>query len=445
VQANKNGMKKIILMLIITAILLPVLTVGFYAVEEPEFANATCAYLYNITGNTLLFTKNPDVKICPGPTVKMMTAAVIIDILGEELDRKITVESSMLRGVSGNNIGLKKDEVVTVNELLHALIVGGSNDAAAVLAITAAGSIDAFVLLMNQKAKEIGAANTFYTNPSGIDDPNMLTTAADTAKIALYVNKHSVFKDIAKLEFYILHATNKADERKIYNRNYFIATNAEYLYRSEYITGMNAGSTEKAGYCVAATSLYNNSEYLCIVMGAERDEKYIYSYVNAAKLLDWAYNNFDYITVLSASEVICEIPVKLSANMDYVTLMPQEGIDLYLPNDVNLAEEVTMNWSLSETELVAPVSEGQVAGLLTVIYNGNVVGRINLITKSNIARSQPLYLLSLVETLIATRQFRFTVIAAAVFSVFYILINSVVRYNKALQRRRKRHDNRTAK
>lgn len=425
-------------MLIITAVLLPVLTIGFYAGEAPGVANATCAYLYNITGDTLLFTKNPDVKIYPGPTVKLMTAAVIIDVLGEELDRKITVTSSMLRGVTGNNINLKKDEVVTVDELLHALIIGGSNDAAAVLAITAAGSIDAFVLMMNERAKQIGATNTFYTNPSGIDDPDMLTTAADTAKIALYVNKHSVFKDIAKIEFYTLHTTNKSNERRIYNRNYFIATNAEYLYRSDYITGMNAGSTEKAGYCVAATSLYNNSEYLCIVMGAERDEKYIYSYVDAAELLDWSYNNFAYITVLSASEVICEIPVKLSANIDYVTLMPQQGIDLYLPKDVNLAEQVTMNWSLTETELVAPVSEGQIAGLLTVIYNGNVVGRINLIAKSNIVRSQPLYLLSLVMALIATRQFRFTVIAVLAFAVVYVLINSVVRYNKALRRRRKR-------
>jgi D-alanyl-D-alanine carboxypeptidase len=190
---------------------------------------------------------------------------------------------------------------------------------------------------------------------------------------------------------------------------------------------------------VAATSLYNNSEYLCIVMGAERDEKYIYSYVDAAKLLDWAYNNFDYITILSASEVICEIPVKLSADMDYVTLMPQEGIDLYLPKDINLAEEVTMNWSLSETELVAPVSEGQIAGLLTVIYHGNVVGRINLIAKSNIARSQPLYLMSLIKTLINTKQFRFIVITAAALAVIYVLINSVVRYNKIRKRRRKMH------
>jgi D-alanyl-D-alanine carboxypeptidase (penicillin-binding protein 5/6) len=224
------------------------------------------------------------------------------------------------------------------------------------------------VILMNKKAKELGARDTFYTNPSGVHDPDMLTTAADTAKIALYAGKHSIFKEIAKLDVYIMRPTNKSKERRIYNRNYFIATNAEYKYRSESVTGMNAGSTEEAGYCVVATSFYDNSEYLCIVMGAERDEEYIYSYVEAAKLLDWAYNNFDYITVLSASEVICEIPVKLSAKMDYVTLMPQESIKLYLPDDVSIKDDITLNWSLNETELVAPVSEGQIVGVLTAIY-----------------------------------------------------------------------------
>ncbi|MDD4774321.1 MAG: hypothetical protein PHZ09_12095 [Eubacteriales bacterium] len=420
---------------------MPLFNINSFALDNPVVENAACAYLYNITSETLLFTKNPDAVIFPGPTVKLMTVAVIIDVLREDLDRKVTVTREMLRGVSGYNINLRRDEVITVDELLHALIVGGSNDAAAVLAITAAGSIDAFVLLMNKKAKEIGATNTWYTNPSGLHDPEMVTTIADTAKVALYINKFGIFKDIARLEYYTLNATNKSRERRIYNRNYFIATNQEYIYRSGYVNGMNAGSTPQAGYCVTATSYYKNSEYLCIVMGAERDDDYIYSYVEAAKLLSWAYTNFTYITVLSPAEVICEIPVKLSAGMDYVTLMPESGIEMFLPNDVNLKEEIILNWSLSETELIAPVSEGQVTGLLTVIYKDEVIGRINLITKSNIARSQPLYLLSLLRTFIATEYFRRTVIVIIISSVIYVLINSVVRYNKAKKRRQKRRQN----
>lgn len=431
-------MKKLIILLITAALLMPLFGTNIYALDKPEVTNATCAYLYNITSEKLLFTKNKDVKIYPGPTVKLMTVAVIIDVLREDLERVVTVKREMLRGVSGYNINLQREEELTVDELLHALIVGGANDAAAVLAITAVGSIDAFVLLMNKKAKEIGATSTFYTNPSGLDDPEMVTTIADTAKIALYINKNSIFKDIAKLEFYTLRKTNKSKERKIYSKNFFIATNTEYIYHSRYVTGMNAGNTDEAGYCVTATSYYKNSEYLCIVMGAEKDEKFIYSYVEAEGLLQWAYKNFAYKTVLSPAEVICEIPVKLSANMDYVTLMPEEGIDIYMPTDINIAEEVSMSWSLNETELVAPVSEGQVVGLLTVIYNDEIIGRINLITKSNIARSEPLYLLSLVEALTATAPFRYTVIAVIAFAVLYVLINSVVRYNRAKRKRRKR-------
>lgn len=420
---------------------MPLLNINVHSLDDLVVENAACAYLYNITSETLLFTKNPDAVIYPGPTVKLMTVAVIIDTLREDLDRKVTVTREMLRGVSGYNINLQRDEVITVDELLHALIVGGSNDAAAVLAITAAGSIDAFVLMMNKKAREIGATNTWYTNPSGLHDPAMVTTVADTAKVALYANKFNLFKDITRLEYYMMNATNKSRERKIYNRNYFIATNQEYKYRSRYITGMNAGSTDEAGYCVTATSYYKNSEYLCIVMGAERDEDYIYSYVEAAKLLSWAYTNFTYMTVLSPAEVICEIPVKLSAGIDYVTLMPEEGIEMYLPKDVNIKEEVILNWSLNKTELIAPVSEGQVAGLLTVIYKDEIIGRINLVTKSNIARSRPQYLLSLLQALTATVYFRYAVIIIIISSAIYVLINSMVRYNKAKKKQTKKRQN----
>lgn len=433
-------MKKLMMLLVTAALILSFFGTDLYAVETPVVTNAACAYLYNITADKLLFTKNPDIKIYPGPTVKLMTAAVIIDLLREDLDRTVTVKREMLRGVSGYNINLQREEELTVEELLHAMIVGGANDAAAVLAITAAGSMDEFVLLMNEKAKEIGALDTYYTNSYGLDDPEMLTTIADTAKIALYVNKHSIFKDIAKLEYYTLRKTNKSRERKIFSKNYFIATNTEYIYRSRYVTGMNAGNTQAAGYCVTATSLYKNAEYLCIVMGAEKDEKYIYSYIEAAALLQWAYKNYAYKTVLSPAEVVCEIPVRLSADMDYVTLMPEQGIDLYLPADIDIKEEVSLSWSLTETELVAPVSEGQVAGLLTVIYNGEVIGRINLITKNSIARSELLYILSLLRELAATKPFRYTVSAIIVSAVVYVLVNSVVRYNKAKRNRRRRNE-----
>lgn len=424
-------------MLIITAALcISLLTVDMTAEDAPDIQNAVCAYLYNITNEQPLYTKNPNMKIYPGPTVKLMTAAVVIDVLREQLDREITVQKEMLRSVTGFNINLRRGEIITVEELLNALIVGGSNDVAAVLAITAAGSIEAFVLLMNEKAKEIGANDTNYTNPTGIHDPEMVTTVADTAKVALHVFQHTIYKNIAKLEYYTLNATNKSRERQIYNRNYFIATNTEYKYRSRYVTGINAGNTPEAGYCVTATTQYKNTEYLCIVMGAERDDNYIYSYVEAAKLLEWAYFNFAYTTVLSTAEVICEIPVRLSAGMDYVTLMPEKGIELYLRKDKNVADSVTLNWSLNETELVAPVSEGQIAGLLTVTFDGVIIGRINLVTKSNIARSEALYLLSLVQALTATAAFRNTVILVIASAVFYVLINSVIRYNKAKKRHR---------
>lgn len=315
-------MKNFICFFLITIILIPFLFISVYALEYPNIEKAAGVYLYNITGKSLIYTKNADTLIYPGPTVKLMTAAIVIDKLGSSLDREITIEKSMLRGVSGNNINLRTGEIVTINQLLHAMIIGGSNDAAIVLASVAAGSVDAFIYMMNEKAKELEALSTTYTNVTGIHNEDMVTTVSDIAKIALYVHKYTIFNEIARLEHFTIPKTNKSKERKIYNRNFFIATNIEYKYKSKSIYGMNAGSTKEAGNCIVATAIKDNTDYLCIVMGAESDEEYIYSYIVCADLLSWAYSNFSYKTILSTSEVVCEIPVKLSNKLDYITLMP---------------------------------------------------------------------------------------------------------------------------
>ena len=406
------------------------------ALEYPDVTRAGSAYLYNITGDTLIYTKNSDTLIYPGPTVKLMTAAIAIDLLGNALDREITIDRSMIRGVTGNNINLQNGEVITVGQLLNALIIGGSNDAANVLAIAAAGSVDAFIYIMNEKAAELGAAKTVYTNVTGVHNPDMVTTISDTAKVALYVHQYTVFKEIARLEYFIIPQTNKSRERKIYNRNYFIATNAEYKYKSNSIYGMNAGSTLEAGYCVTATAIHDNSDYLCIIMGAESDEDYIYSYVECANLLSWAYKNFSYKTVLSTSEVICEIPVKLSANLDYIAILPARKIDLYLPNDIDIESEVQFSYVLNKKELIAPVSEGEVVGVLTVLYDESVLGRIDLIIKTNVPRNMWLYVESVAVSIFTSRQFIGAVVAVAAIFVIYIFANAYIRGRRIKQNKR---------
>jgi D-alanyl-D-alanine carboxypeptidase (penicillin-binding protein 5/6) len=403
---------------------------------QPEIMQANAACVYNIENKTYIFDKNKDKQIYPASTVKLMTAILAVEALGNDLDRKVTVTSAALEGVKGNNIALKRDEVLTVRELLQALICGCANDAANVLAIETAGSIENFVAMMNQKADEIGATNTKYTNPTGIHHPAMVTTAADTALIAAYAHEYALILEISSAEKFRIEATNKQPERIIFNKNYYFASNIEYKYRWSVPRGLNTGYTAEGGYCLVTSAAREGLTYIVVVMGARADEQNIYSYVEASKLVTWALKAYGYTMLLTTSDMICEIPVKLASRVDYVTLFPSENIELYLPVNADIKNDVHLTWQLDVDSFIAPVSEGQLGGRLTVTYNGNIVGTYELVTRNSVSRNNILYVLDLIRGIIETPQLKMIVTIIILTAVGYFLL--VIYLSLQRQRRRRR-------
>lgn len=125
----------------------------------------------------------------------------------------------MLDEVNGNRIGFQAGEVVTAREMLSCMLVNSANDAAIILANAVAGSTSDFVELMNKKAAEIGAFDTYYTNPTGMHNDAMITTAKDTAIISKYAYSVPGLIDMTSTPKYVMPATNLSDYRNIYNRN----------------------------------------------------------------------------------------------------------------------------------------------------------------------------------------------------------------------------------
>ena len=423
-----------------------VFPLAVHAAEVPDTSQANYIYLYNMDNDTVLYSKNTELHIYPGPTVKLMTALLAIEYFNGELDRQITLTKAMLAGVRGNNINLMEGEIVTVGDLLNAVIVGGANDAATVLATVISGSVEKFTDVMNQRALELGASHTYYTNPTGLHNANMYTTVSDIAVIAKYLYQYSLFKDIAKQTAYVMPATNLSSERHIYNKNFLIATNVEYKYYSPNVTGMNAGSTAEAGYCVVATTTYKGSSYLCIVMGAAKDENEYYNYSIARALFNWAYESFSLVTVIDAAEIICEIPVSMSAGIDHVTVLPENSLNVYLPTDIDVKKEVMRTWTLDKPSLTAPVEAGERVGTITLIYHDEVIGEIPLVTKSNVARSESLYLVSLIGAVIKSPITLRLMIVLIIAAIIYVFVSASMRYKrqkraeakKALQEQRRK-------
>ena len=441
-------MKRIIsLMLVVLTVVCLVLPVIAADEEEdyspPELVNIGSASVYCVEEDRFIYGLNEEKQVYPTSTVKLMVAIIAVEELGDDLERRITVPVEAILSVQGNNIKLKRDEVLTVRELLYALICGGANDAANVLAFEISGSVEEFVKKMNEKAKEIGASNTNYLNVSGIHHPAMVTTAKDTAIIAAYAAHSEFICEVSSAEKYVIQPTNKSGARTIYNKNCYFATNMEYKYIWKVPRGLNAGFTAEGGYCVATTASKDGLTYVVTVMGAKADDDYIYSYTEAAKLIKWALKAYGYKKVLSTSDMICEVPVRLASRVDYVALFPSELIELYLPVDVDVEKDVKITWELSKDYFTAPVNEGEIGGTLTVSFEDKArgdsfVGHYKLITRASVDRNNFLYILDLMKMLFETAAFRIAVLIAIAGGVAYIAAAVYIAQRKS-RRAQSRH------
>ena len=432
--------KKKMALVLISVILLTMGSIGLSvpsaALEDPTVSNAKGIYLYNLENNKAVFTQNAEEQVYPTSTVKIMTGILAIENLSERLDENITVTSSMLSAVSGNNIGLATGEIVTIDSMIRALLVNGANDAAYVLAHTVSGSTEEFVTLMNTKAKELGAHHTHYTNPTGMHDENMYTTAEDTAQIAKYAYGLDLFMEATSSVRYSMPATNTSAARTLHNRNCLLSVYYDKNYYNDQARGMNAGSTPQGGHCVVTAATDGELTYIAVVMCAETINGQIYSYINITNLLKWAFDSFTYTQVLSPEQIVCEIPVTLSTAVDYVTLVSTDTLRVYLPADVNVEEEIEISYSTNSKELQAPVYEGQVVGSVTAIYQGNILGTSQLVATTDVTRNDLLYGLYKIEQFTKSRFFIITLIAAVIFTLIYIFGTAILRQKKGKKRMR---------
>ena len=403
------------------------------AAQPPLVEHAGGAYLYNIENDAVLYTYNEDAKVYPASTVKLMTGIIAVEALGGDPSRKITVTSEMLYKVVGNNIGLVVGEEVTVNDMLHALLVNGANDAAQVIAVTVGGSVEKFVSMMNEKAQLLGAYNTYYTNPTGMHDDRMVTTVSDTAAIAKYAYGLPGFTEITSLTKYVMDETNKKDYRNLFNRNSQLSKFYDTRYYYPDAVGMNAGYTVQSGYCLVSVASRDNLSYLAIVMNAESTDEDIYSYANVENMLDWAFDSYGYTEVLGVSQRVCEMSVSLSSTVDYVTLVPAESIVRYLPRDLD-PNEFNLSYNTFDESLVAPVEAGQICGTVTVTYNGEILGTTDLIATVSVTRSEFLFFLSKITAFTSGRFFRALIVFLILFSGAYVLIQAHRREEKMRRR-----------
>jgi len=229
----------------------------YVSVAYPETIRSRSAIVVDASTGKTLYAKNPDLRLPPASTVKLMTAIVTIE--NAQLTDIATVSKQAVR-VSPSKVGLKAGDKVTIETLLYAALVKSGNDAAAVLAEAVAGSEKEFVRLMNRKALEIGATSTKFKNPHGLPAAGQYTTASDLSKIMTHALTYPLLRDIIGTRVVKLLTEN--------GHAIFLKNTNELLWSDDYLIGGKTGYTRKARHCFVGAAERGESKVIVAVLGS---------------------------------------------------------------------------------------------------------------------------------------------------------------------------------
>lgn len=401
-------------------------------------ANVMAAAVYNLENEQMIFAHNEDAVLPTASLTKMMTALVAYEILGERTDEKLTVEYSMIKDATGNQVGYYVGETVSVMDMFGGLLVRGANDSAYLLCHAAAGGVDTFVALMNEKAASLGMTSTVYKNPTGMDAEGMVTTAADSVKLARAFYGAPLLTELSSAVKYEMPATERSSERVIYNRNGLVSKVVEKGYFDSRVLGLNSGSTTAAGYYTASVIEGEELTYIIVALGGGTVNEKNAAYLITSELATYALKEYGYVEVIRPGGIVCEMPVELSTDADYVTLVPSEGLTMYLPMSIDKAQDLTYEYRLDRESLEAPVTEGQSAGTYSVYLKGEYLGSVPLVAKNSLSRSEFLVVLDAIERFTTSTFFVTTIISAVVLTVIYFMVSAYLRTHRHRHRRRRR-------
>lgn len=451
-------MKRFILLLTVLFVFLSSLPVC--AVSDPGLSHSAASLVYCTEPDRVLYSSEADKKVYPAALTKLMTvvlAAESIESGKTDADQLITASASAISAVEGNHISIMIGEKLKFRDLVGATILAGANDAALVIAEAVSGSVPEFVRQMNRRADQLGMKDTVYTNPTGLHDGEMVTTANDLLILAKLAATKQFLSELFGSIRITIDATNMSGARSLGTRNYLVSTRVTTDYYLPMATGMICGSTYEAGFCVIASAQHDGLNYIAILLGADTtrvqsapavtDEtgsvvtpaeyKYIMNgFVEAAKLLKWADGNFSYIKAVDGSTPVCQIPVRLADGIDNVALLPEHPVEIFVPNDIDRENDIKLEWTLDSGTLTAPVQAGQEVGMLRVTYMGEFIGEVPLVVRTGITADGGLTVLDRVGQLMRTPFFTAILIAVAVCALIYVFGTAISRSRKKNEAKR---------
>ena len=322
-------------------------TAGTSADPVPD-TTATATLLMDSATGTVLWEKNAHEVLEPASVTKIMTMLLVCEAIDAgqlTLDQMVTT-SAHAAGMGGSQVYLEEGEQMAVQDLLKAVAVASGNDAAVALGEAVAGSESAFVEKMNQRAAQLGMADTHFVNCTGLPTDGHVTSAYDIALMSRELLKHDVIRQFTTIWMDSLR-----------NGAFGLSSTNKLVHSYEGCTGLKTGFTATAGYCISATARRDDTELIAVVLGAENSKD---RFNTAATLLDWGFANFKLVTV-TPEEALPAVPVALGVQ-DTVELSPvQVRLLIRTADEGQLATQVVLPGGVE-----APVEQGAQLGSFVV-------------------------------------------------------------------------------
>lgn len=376
-------MKKWIAVLM-TAVMLA-LTGSFAVMAEDETegenggtvtVTAPSVLLMEASSGKVLFEKDADTKRPPASVTKVMTILLIYDALSEGKIHKedVVTVSEYAASMGGSQVFLEAGEEQTVDTLLKCIIVSSANDACVAMAELIAGTEEAFVQQMNERAKGLGMKNTVFKNCNGLDADGHVTTARDIALMSReLITKYPDVYEYTKIWMdTIIHKTKKGESE-------FGLSNTNKLIRQySYATGLKTGSTGEAKFCLSATAQKDGIDLIAVIMAAP-DVKA--RFADAQTLLNYGfsvcrkYEDRDWESSKKAVKV-------KRGETDQVEAVQEQGfsyVDVSGTDLSGIEKKV-----LPDNSLEAPVKKGQKAGKVQYLLGGKTIGEVDLVTTEEV-------------------------------------------------------------
>jgi D-alanyl-D-alanine carboxypeptidase (penicillin-binding protein 5/6) len=347
--------------LLVWLALLPAAALAQPAPQTPTIA-AKAWLLLDFSSGQPLASTGPDERVEPASLTKLMTAYLSFSALKQgvlKLDQTVPVSERAWKA-PGSRMFIEPNRPVTVDELLHGMIIQSGNDACVALAEAIAGSEEAFVQRMNLEAQRLKLTNTRFANATGLPDPQHYSTANDLARLA-----QAIIRDFP--DFYPIYSQKEYTYNKISqpNRN-------RLLWLDPTVDGVKTGHTESAGYCLIASAKRGPRRLISVVLGAGSDALRAQE---SHRLLNFGFQYFDAVRLYNGGQAVSQLKV-FKGQQATVKAGFLEDFVLSLPKGT--AERLKVQL-VSQQPLLAPVQKGQKIGTLKLLVEDKPWGEFPVV------------------------------------------------------------------